>query len=77
VIKQNILAGQLAKKFVFVEAVFEGLASVYKNYRNFVGELTLKFIVAVHVNLVQDKASPAMKLAQGFLDDLAQVASAS
>ncbi len=62
---------------MFVEAVFEGLVSIYKNYRNFVGEFPLEFIVAVHINLAQDEASPAMKLAEGLFDDLAQVASAA
>lgn len=68
-------ASQLAQEFVFVHAVLEGFPAIDEDDWNFVGELTAKLVVAVHVNFLPSEAAAAMEFVQALLDDLAEMTS--
>src|SRR6185437_12413273 len=69
------LAGQLAQEFLLVHAVFERLAAVNKDHRNFVGEAPAQVVVGVNIDLTPTEAAAALQLGEALFHDLAEVAS--
>jgi hypothetical protein len=65
------LARQLAEKFLFVHAVFEGFAAIDEDDGDFVVELAAEFGVGINVNFVPSEATAARKFREAFFHDLA------
>src|ERR1700738_1001054 len=70
-----ISTGQFLQEFLLVQPVLKGLAPVYEDDRNFIGELALEAIVGLDVNFAPVKASAALQLLELFFHDFAKVAS--
>lgn len=70
----KVLAGQFSQKFLLVKPVFECLAPIDKNDRNFVCEPAAEAVIGFNIHFAPAKASSALKLAQLLLYDLAKVA---
>jgi hypothetical protein len=69
------LAGEFAKEFALVHAVFEGFAAVDEDDGDFIVKLAADFVIGIHVDFTPGEAALAGKLDQAFLDDFAEMAS--
>jgi hypothetical protein len=71
----SLSTGEFAEEVGFVHAVFERFASIDKDYRDFVGELTTEFFVAIDIDVLPGEAAAAMKFGEGLFDDFAEMTS--
>ena len=55
--------------------VFEGFASIDKNYRHFVVVLLLQFSIGVNIHLAPPVVGLVLEFAQSLLDDIAEMTS--
>ena len=62
---------------MLVEPVFESLAAIDEDYRDFVGELAPQTVIGFNVDFAPAEAPPALQFGQRFLHDLAKVTSLS
>ena len=67
-------ATEFAEEIGFFHAVFEGLAAVDEDYRDFVGELAAELFVAVDIDVLPSESAAAMQFGQALFDDFAEVA---
>jgi hypothetical protein len=67
-------AAEFAEEIGFFHAVFEGLAAVDEDYRDFVGELAAELFVAVDIDVLPGESAAAMQFGQALFDDFAEVA---
>ena len=67
-------AGELTQELALVHSVFESLAAVDEDNRDFVSELTAKILVGININFAPMKPASALQLDQTLFDDFTQVA---
>jgi hypothetical protein len=69
------LAGEFAKEFALVHAVFEGFAAVDEDDGDFIVKLAAEVVIGINIDFTPGEAAMTGKLDQAFLDDFAEMAS--
>jgi hypothetical protein len=66
-------AGELAQKFLFIHAVFEGFATVNEDDRDLVVVLTAEVGIGVNIHVAPVEATALMEFDEALLDDFAEM----
>lgn len=72
---ESLLAGELAEEFLLVHTVFESLAAVDEDDRDFVVELAAEFVIGVDVDLAPGETAAPREFAEALFHHFTEVAS--
>jgi hypothetical protein len=68
------LTCQFLQELLFIQPVFERLATVDENHGDLISELALELVIGFDVNFAPAKSAPPLQFRELFFHDLAKVA---